>query len=99
MSYKRDQLVANEALYGRALEAGLQHHMRALPYDMERVLRGRHWNTGEEAARAQVSHCRCAPGLALGYALPGPHPLLPGPTRYGLQIKPMCFYTSCEPDC
>eukprot|EP00198_Chlamydomonas_reinhardtii_P005623 XP_001694959.1 dicer-like protein [Chlamydomonas reinhardtii] len=53
MSYKRDQLVANEALYGRALEAGLQHHMRALPYDMERVLRGRHWNTGEEAARAQ----------------------------------------------
>ncbi|KAG2499776.1 hypothetical protein HYH03_002073 [Edaphochlamys debaryana] len=38
MSYKRDELVANATLRNRGLEAGLQHWVRALPYDLRRTL-------------------------------------------------------------
>ncbi|KAG2423207.1 hypothetical protein HXX76_015465 [Chlamydomonas incerta] len=85
MSYKRDQLVANEALYDRALGAGLQHYVRALPYDMARVLRGRRWapllDAGGDAARMQeVRGKRLADAVE---ALVGCH-LAPGvPTAAG----------------
>lgn len=39
MSYKRDQLVANEVLARTAYGRGLQRYMRAVPYDMARTLR------------------------------------------------------------